>query len=96
MKCYIKRCIICEGVDSEVLSLIYQTKMLPVLGCARTLIHVRFVIKKQTLSPSPSGKAVLCSRHAEQDPYRIPVGEAVHKLLRLFFHFDLHRLEMYR
>ena len=29
----------CEGVDPEVLSLIYQTKMLPVLGCARTLIH---------------------------------------------------------
>ncbi|MGR5907268.1 DNA repair protein RecO C-terminal domain-containing protein [Bacillus paranthracis] len=39
------------------------------------------------------GRAVFCaSRHAEQDQYRIPVGEAVHKLLRLFYHFDLHRL----
>ena len=32
LKCYIKRCIICVRVLIRVLSLIYQTKMLPVLG----------------------------------------------------------------
>lgn len=83
----------CEGVDPEALSLIYQTKMLPVLGmhpyfdtcaiCHQETDFVAFSVREG---------GFLCSRHAEQDPYRIPVGEAVHKLLRLFLHFDLHRL----
>lgn len=83
----------CEGVDPEVLSLIYQTKMLPVLGM-RPYFDTCAICHQETdfVAFSVREGGFLCSRHAEQDPYRIPVGEAVHKLLRLFFHFDLHRL----
>lgn len=94
LKCYIKRCIICVRVfDPEVLSLIYQTKMLPVLGM-RPYFDTCAICHQETdfVAFSVREGGFLCSRHAEQDPYRIPVGEAVHKLLRLFFHFDLHRL----
>ncbi|PEA56413.1 DNA repair protein RecO [Bacillus pseudomycoides] len=82
-----------EGVDPEILALIYQTKMLPVLGlnpyfdtcaiCHQSTDFVAFSIREG---------GFLCKYHAEQDPYRISISEAIHKLLRLFYHFDLARL----
>lgn len=82
-----------EGKDSEILALIYQTKMLPVLGlhpyfdtcaiCHQEADFVAFSVREG---------GFLCKQHAHQDSYAIPVGEAVHKLLRLFYHFDLGRL----
>lgn len=82
-----------EGTDSEILALIYQTKMLPVLGlhphfdtcaiCHQEADFVAFSVREG---------GFLCKQHAQQDSYAIPVGEAVYKLLRLFYHFDLGRL----
>ena len=64
----------CEGVDSEVLSLIYQTKMLPVLGM-RPYFDTCAICHQETdfVAFSVREGGFLCSRHAEQDPYRIPV-----------------------
>lgn len=82
-----------EGVDPEVLALIYQTKMLPVLGlypqwdacsiCGQGEQFTAFSVREG---------GFLCHLHAKQDPYCIPVNEAAGKLLRLFYHFDLARL----
>lgn len=82
-----------EGVDPEILALMYQTKMLPVLGlypafdecavCHQSNAFVAFSVREG---------GFLCSQHAEQDPYRIPLNEAASKLIRLFHHFDLNRL----
>ncbi|MDG4655498.1 DNA repair protein RecO [Ectobacillus antri] len=82
-----------EGADAEILSLMYQTKMLPVLGlhpsfdecaiCHRLDTFVAFSVREG---------GFLCASHAEQDSYRIPLNEAAAKLLRLFHHFDLTRL----
>jgi DNA repair protein RecO (recombination protein O) len=82
-----------EGVDPEILALMYQTKMLPVLGlypnfdecviCRQSNTFVAFSVREG---------GFLCPFHAEQDPYCIPMSEAASKLLRLFYHFDLNRL----
>ncbi|MBO9129604.1 DNA repair protein RecO [Bacillus sp. 165] len=82
-----------EGVDPEVLAYIYQTKMMPVLGmypefdtcsvCHQSDAFVAFSIREG---------GFLCAKHAEQDPYRLPINEAAGKLLRLFHHFHLNRL----
>lgn len=66
----------CEGVDPEVLSLIYQTKMLPVLGM-RPYFDTCAICHQETdfVAFSVREGGFLCSRHAEQDQYRIPVGK---------------------
>ncbi|MFX3623795.1 MAG: DNA repair protein RecO [Ectobacillus sp.] len=82
-----------EGIDPEILALIYQTKMLPVLGlypkldgcaiCHQPSSYIAFSVQEG---------GFLCPQHMERDPYRIPLNEAAGKLLRLFYHFDIKRL----
>ncbi|MCP8967161.1 DNA repair protein RecO [Ectobacillus ponti] len=82
-----------EEVDPEILALLYQTKMLPVLGlhpawdacaiCRQSDDFAAFSVREG---------GFLCKAHAAQDPYSFPISEAAAKLLRLFYHFDLNRL----
>jgi len=82
-----------EGVDPEILALIYQTKMLPVLGLYPQWDACSICgWGEQFTAFSVREGGFLCHLHAKQDPYCIPVNEAVGKLLRLFYHFDLARL----
>ncbi|GAA3321758.1 hypothetical protein GCM10020331_038910 [Ectobacillus funiculus] len=78
-----------EGVDPEIFSAhLSNKKMLPVLGfypqwdacsiCGRDEQLTAFSVREG---------GFLCQLHAKQDPYCIPVNEAVGKLLRLFLSF---------
>ena len=82
-----------EGYDPEVLTAIYDMKMLKVLGippvldscvsCGRTEGEFSFSINEG---------GFLCHRCKERDRYRISISPATVKLLRLFYYFDLSRL----
>jgi DNA repair protein RecO (recombination protein O) len=82
-----------EGLDAEVLSLIYQLKLLPVLGlypiidtCASCHDSTEFV----AFSIREGG--FLCKRCIHNDPYHLKMNETAMKLIRVFYHFDLVRL----
>ncbi|MFD3447696.1 DNA repair protein RecO [Microbacteriaceae bacterium 4G12] len=82
-----------EGIDPEILALIYQTKMMPVLGLYPELDTCAVCHQPgQFVAFSVREGGFLCSLHTEHDPYRIPLQEAASKLIRLFYHFDLARL----
>ncbi|PLR85909.1 DNA repair protein RecO [Bacillus canaveralius] len=82
-----------EGYDLEILTNIYQIKMLSVLGlypvlnrcsvCGSTDGHFSFSIKEGGL---------ICHRCEHHDPYRYQIAPATVKLLRLFQALDLSRL----
>lgn len=82
-----------EGYDPQILTQIYEMKMLPVLGlyptmdkcaiCGETTGHFDF---------STSSNGIICHRCFEKDRYRMHLPENVVKLLRLFFIFQLDRL----
>ena len=85
-----------EGTDAEVLAYIYLTKMIPVLGLhpffdecincgcsANDCLFVAFSVKEG---------GFLCQNCKQIDNYSFKVSEKVVKLLRLFYHFDVHRL----
>ncbi|HEL6603261.1 TPA: DNA repair protein RecO [Listeria monocytogenes] len=82
-----------EGYDPQILTQIFEMKMLPVLGlyptmdkcaiCGETTGHFDF---------STSSNGIICHRCLEKDRYRMHLPENVVKLLRLFFIFQLDRL----
>jgi DNA repair protein RecO (recombination protein O) len=82
-----------EGRDLEILTRIYETKMLSVMGvppkldycsvCGRTEGKFSFSIKEA---------GFLCHRCEQYDPHRIPLSAAAVRLLRLFYYMDLSRL----
>ncbi|WP_043933915.1 DNA repair protein RecO [Bacillus sp. EB01] len=82
-----------EGYDPEVITMIYEMKMLNVLGlypvldqcsvCGSTDGHFSFSIREG---------GFICHRCLEKDPYHFKISQAAAKLLRLFYHFDLSRL----
>ncbi|MEB3750465.1 DNA repair protein RecO [Geobacillus icigianus] len=82
-----------EGRDAEILTFIYEMKMLSVLGvpplldrcarCGATVGRFSFSIKEA---------GFLCHRCEAADPHRLPLSPASVRLLRLFSRFDLSRL----
>lgn len=82
-----------EGYDQEVLTNIYELKMLNVFGhypilnqcsvCGNTDGHFSFSIREG---------GFICHRCLERDPYHLKISQATVKLLRLFYFFDLSRL----
>lgn len=82
-----------EGYDPQILTQIYEMKMLPVLGlyptmdkcaiCGETTGHFDF---------STRSNGIICHRCFDKDRYRMHLPENVVKLLRLFFIFQLDRL----
>ncbi|MDT0013111.1 DNA repair protein RecO [Listeria cossartiae] len=82
-----------EGYDPQILTQIYEMKMLRVLGlyptmdkcaiCGETTGHFDF---------STRSNGIICHRCFDRDRYRMHLPENVVKLLRLFFIFQLDRL----
>ncbi|MGM9927627.1 MAG: DNA repair protein RecO [Bacillus sp. (in: firmicutes)] len=82
-----------EGYDAEVITAIFEMKMLSVLGippvldrcvcCNRTEGEFAFSIREG---------GFICHLCKERDPYRIPISASTVKLLRVFYYFDLSRL----
>jgi DNA repair protein RecO (recombination protein O) len=85
-----------EGTDAEVLTYLFMTKMIPVLGyhpffdncincrcSANENVFVSFSVKEG---------GFLCQRCKQNDQFAFPVTEKAVKLLRVFYHFDLNRL----
>ena len=82
-----------EGLDPEVIMLIYEMKMVNTLGLYP-------VLDKCSVCGSTEGRysfsiregGLLCHRCVEKDPYRFDVSQAAIKLLRVFYYIDLKRL----
>ncbi|OCA91145.1 DNA repair protein RecO [Bacillus sp. FJAT-27225] len=82
-----------EGYDPEVITMIYEMKMLNVLG------HYP-VLDQCSVCGSTDGKfsfsiregGFICHRCLEKDSYHFKISPAAARLLRLFYHFDLNRL----
>lgn len=82
-----------EGYDLDILTNIYEMKMLNSLGlypelnhctiCGSTDGHFSFSIREG---------GFICHRCLEKDPYAFKISAATSKLLRLFYYFDLSRL----
>jgi DNA repair protein RecO (recombination protein O) len=82
-----------EGYDLDILTNIYEMKMLNHLGlypelnqctvCGSTDGHFSFSIREG---------GFICHRCIEKDPYAFKISAATAKLLRLFYYFDLSRL----
>lgn len=82
-----------EGADPEVITFIFEIKMLQQAGigpqvnhcsnCGNTEGQFAFSIREG---------GFLCERCQYLDPNHIPISKATARLLRLFYHFDLSRL----
>jgi len=82
-----------EEYDSEIVTNIFEMKMLNVLGfypemnrcavCGNTEAQFGFSIKENGL---------ICHQCFDTDPHFFPLSQNAVKLLRLFYFFDIHRL----
>ena len=82
-----------EGLDQEILTYIYEMKMLNIAGiypkldgcvsCSNTEGKFAFSVREG---------GFICHRCFHLDPHLIPISPATMKLLRLFYYIDLHRL----
>lgn len=90
---YQSLCYIDEDYDMEIITNIFEMKMLAILGlypcmnkcavCGNQEGHFAFSIRENGL---------ICHRCYEKDPYRLSMSQAAVKLLRLFYYFDINRL----
>jgi DNA repair protein RecO (recombination protein O) len=82
-----------EGLDIEILTMIYELKILQVIGlyphlsscvsCGRTESAFSFSIQEG---------GFLCHTCSRKDPNRLQISPATVRLLRLFYSFDISRL----
>jgi DNA repair protein RecO (recombination protein O) len=82
-----------EGVHPQVLSLIFDVKMLPILGVEPQTSHC--IQCQSTTGPfkfSISGGGILCLRCSASDPRAIPVSGTFLKLINLFKRMDVAHL----
>ncbi len=82
-----------EGYDPEVITMVFEWKMLGVLGIPPILDRcVNCGETEGEFSFSVREGGFLCHRCSHIDPYRLPLSANVVKLLRLFYYFDLAKL----
>ncbi|PYZ99208.1 DNA repair protein RecO [Alteribacter lacisalsi] len=82
-----------EEEDAEVLTRIFETKMLQAAGISPMLdACVNCGRQEGTFAFSIIEAGILCAQCFEVDPYRIAATPGTLKLLRLFHHLDLSRL----
>lgn len=85
--------LLCEGKDQNVLTFIFELKMLHLAG-------IQPYLNGCTVCHSTEGKfafsiregGFLCHRCIHKDSYALMISKQAVKLLRLFFYFDLSRL----
>jgi len=82
-----------EGRDLEILTCIYEVKMLSVMGIPPTLDRCAICSRTEgNFSFSVKEAGFLCHRCESADPHRIPLSAAAVRLLRLFYYIDISRL----
>ncbi|KIL75342.1 DNA repair protein RecO [Pseudobacillus badius] len=82
-----------EGYDAEVITAIFEMKMLQVIGLHPELSGCAHCGSREgRFAFSIRENGFLCHRCFEVDPYLLPLSQAAIKLLRLFYFFDLKRL----
>ncbi|MEN2666715.1 DNA repair protein RecO [Listeria aquatica] len=82
-----------EGYDAQILTQIFEMKMLNLLGLYPVMDRALFVAKrKDILTFLVQVTELVCHRCFERDPYRMHLPENVVKLLRLFYMFRIDRL----
>ncbi|MFS0780876.1 DNA repair protein RecO [Bacillus sp. 1P06AnD] len=82
-----------EGYDPEVITAVFEWKMLSVLGIPPILDRCAHCGEGEgEFSFSVREGGFLCHRCKDVDPYRIPLSLQTLKLLRLFYYFDLAKL----
>ncbi|WP_297989293.1 DNA repair protein RecO [Anoxybacillus sp.] len=82
-----------EGLDAEVLTYIYEMKLLPAFGLYPKLDGCAVCGQTEgTFAFSITEGGFLCHRCFERDPHRISMSSSVLKLLRLFYYVDLSRI----
>lgn len=82
-----------EEYDPEVLTFIYEMKMLPVNGIYPILNQCAVCGKTEgEFSFSLREAGFICHRCVDKDRYHMKISPATVKLLRIFYYFDLSRL----
>lgn len=82
-----------EGVHPQVLSFIFDVKMLPLLGIEPETSHcIQCHTTTEPFKFSISGGGILCLRCAGIDPRAMPVSTTFIKLVNLFKRMDVARL----
>ncbi|WP_341278405.1 DNA repair protein RecO [Paenibacillus sp. FSL H8-0537] len=82
-----------EGKDPQIVSHLYEMRVLDMSGYAPVLDHcVECGGEDTPFRISAAAGGVLCRRCGHKDPQGIVLSEAAYKLLRLFVRMDLRRL----
>lgn len=82
-----------EEYDPDIVTHIFEMKMLPVLGLYPSLDKCAVCGETEgEFSFSFKENGIICHRCLGNDPYHYKVSPQTIKLLRLFYHFDMNRL----
>ncbi|HHY72978.1 MAG TPA: DNA repair protein RecO [Bacillus bacterium] len=82
-----------EGIDLDILTYIYEMKMLNIAGIYPKLDGCVCCSKAQgKFAFSIREGGFVCHRCFHLDPNRIQISQSTVRLLRLFYYFDIHRL----
>ena len=82
-----------EDYDREIVTNIFEMKMLPVFGLYPVMNEcVVCASKEGRFAFSIRENGLLCHKCFTKDPYHLPLSQSAIKLLRLFYYFDIHRL----
>ncbi|MBA4535864.1 DNA repair protein RecO [Bacillus aquiflavi] len=82
-----------DGYDLDILTNIFEMKMLNTLGLYPSLNECSFCGSTEgNFSFSIREGGFICHRCLTKDPYHLKISPATGKLLRLFYYFDLTRL----
>lgn len=82
-----------EGADAEILMLIYELKLLPVVGVKPSLDQCASCGSTSDFVAFSFGEGgFLCQRCLHKDKHSYKMSETAMKLMRFFFHIDVARL----
>lgn len=82
-----------EGLDPDILTFIFEMKMLPVLGLYPEMGKCAICGSTEgTFSFSMRENGLICHRCMDHDPHSLSLSRQSIRLLRLFYYLDLNRL----
>lgn len=82
-----------EDVDIDIITNIFEMKMLNTLGLYPILDQCAVCGNKNgKFAFSIRENGLICHRCFEKDPYLLPISQSSIRLLRLFYYIDIHRL----
>ncbi|KQL53513.1 DNA repair protein RecO [Heyndrickxia shackletonii] len=82
-----------EDVDIDIITNIFEMKMLNVLGLYPVMNQCAICGSKNgNFAFSIRENGLICHRCFEKDPYLLPVSQSSIRLLRLFYYIDINRL----